>query len=222
MNWNRNTVYGVLSAFIIILSLYPYWPRLKQAFETTPAPITLVQDQAASPSPHPPSSANSPVLPAPTLQAGFSPEGSAEALVLSVINNAQSSLRIMAYSFTAPNITTALINAKACGVDVRMVVDEKGNRDRYSTKALTALKEAGILIRTDSDFAIQHDKVIIADEETVETTPSTTHSLPKGVTARTPSSSPIPHNSQKTTSLTGKIDGIGGKLLMRILHQQII
>ncbi|QNT77569.1 phospholipase D family nuclease [Entomobacter blattae] len=219
MNWNRNTVYGTLIGFILVVGFYPYLPQIRQAFETTPAPIALMQDQAASSSPHPPSSANSSVLPAPTLQAGFSPEGSAEALVLSVINNAQSSLRIMAYSFTAPNITTALINAKARGVDVRMVVDEKGNRALYSMRALTALKEAGILIRTDSDFAIQHDKVIIADEETVET--GSFNYTQSAERRNSENALVISHSPQLAKNYLTHWQNRWnrGKLLMRILHQ---
>ena len=48
----------------------------------------------------------------PTVQAGFSPEGSALQLVLNTIDTAQESIRLMGYSFTSPEVTRALIQAK--------------------------------------------------------------------------------------------------------------
>ena len=38
----------------------------------------------------------------PSVQVGYSPEGSARVLVLSAIDSAKTSIRMMAYSFTAP------------------------------------------------------------------------------------------------------------------------
>lgn len=40
----------------------------------------------------------------PSVQVGYSPEGSARVLVLSAIDSAKTSIRMMAYSFTAPDI----------------------------------------------------------------------------------------------------------------------
>ncbi len=42
----------------------------------------------------------SPLLAAPVVQVGFSPEGSAQQLVLSVISEAQRDIRLMGYAFT--------------------------------------------------------------------------------------------------------------------------
>lgn len=64
----------------------------------------------------------------PSVKVGFSPEGSASALVLDTINSAESSIRMMAYSFTDPDVMHALAKAKKRGVDVRIVVDDKGIR----------------------------------------------------------------------------------------------
>lgn len=105
-------------------------------------------------------------------QVGFSPdspEDSARVLVLSVIDAAKSQIRMLSYSFTARDIVDALIRAKGRGVDVMLVVDEKGNRDNYSQKALRAVASAGIPVRLDSHYAIQHDKTIITDGVNVET-----------------------------------------------------
>ena len=104
-----------------------------------------------------------------TIQVGFSPEGSARTLVLDVIGSAHHSLWVMAYSLTASDITRALVQAHKRGVDVRVVVDKGESGRRYMTHALNTLVDAGVPVRTDSHYKIQHDKVIIADGQTTET-----------------------------------------------------
>ena len=105
----------------------------------------------------------------PSVQVGYSPEGSARVLVLSAIDSAKTSIRMMAYSFTAPDIMKALVAAKKRGVDVKIVIDERGNTGRASIAAMNYIANSGIPLRTDSDFPIQHDKVIIVDGRHVET-----------------------------------------------------
>lgn len=102
-------------------------------------------------------------------QAGYSPEGSARELVLSVINAAQHEIRVLSYSFTAFDIADALIKAKQRGVDVKMVLDYRGNKDKFSQAAIRRVSSAGIPLKLDDAFSIQHDKTIIVDGDTVET-----------------------------------------------------
>ncbi|EGU4502704.1 phospholipase D family protein [Salmonella enterica] len=109
------------------------------------------------------------VIAAPSIQVGFSPEGTAQQVVLNAINQSQQSIRMMAYSFTSPVIVKALINARKRGVDVKVVVDEKGNRGKASVAAMNLLVNAGIPVRTVSKFKILHDKIIISDKNSVET-----------------------------------------------------
>lgn len=56
-----------------------------------------------------------PAIAAPSVQAGFSLEGSAEQLVLKTIEVAQHNIRLMGYSFTSPEVAGALISAKRRG-----------------------------------------------------------------------------------------------------------
>lgn len=105
----------------------------------------------------------------PSVKVGFSPEGSASALVLDTINSAESSIRMMAYSFTDPDVMHALAKAKKRGVDVRIVVDDKGNTNRASQEAMKYINLLDIPLRTVDAFPIHHDKVIIVDGNTVET-----------------------------------------------------
>src|SRR6218665_2651472 len=44
------------------------------------------------------------------IEVGFSPEGSGEALVLGSISSARQSIRLAAYSFTAPPLAPALVD----------------------------------------------------------------------------------------------------------------
>lgn len=109
-----------------------------------------------------------PAAATPSVQVGFSPEGSALQLVLKTIESAQHEIRLMGYSFTSPEVVSALVRAKRRGVDVRMVLDEKGNRSKASQAAMNVVVNAGIPLRTNSRYAIMHDKVIIIDNHTVE------------------------------------------------------
>lgn len=103
------------------------------------------------------------------VQVGFSPEGSAEVLVIDVIQAAQQQIRLMGYSFTSPKVVKALIAAKNRGVDVRIVLDAHGNENKSSRAAMNIIANAGIPLRTNSEFKIQHDKVIISDALNVQT-----------------------------------------------------
>jgi phosphatidylserine/phosphatidylglycerophosphate/cardiolipin synthase-like enzyme len=62
----------------------------------------------------------------------------------------------------------ALLSAKRRGVDVRVVVDGKGNKGKSNIAALNLLVNAGIPTRTVSAYAIHHDKYIVSDERHVQ------------------------------------------------------
>ncbi|AVB08009.1 hypothetical protein MFDS1004839_04523 (plasmid) [Salmonella enterica] len=105
-----------------------------------------------------------PAIAAPSVQAGFSPEGSAEQLVLKTIEAAQHNIRLMGYSFTSPEVAGALISAKRRGVDVRG--DWKANTGKNNNASrgiMNLLTSAGIPVRTVSVYKILHDKVIVSD-----------------------------------------------------------
>jgi len=102
------------------------------------------------------------------IESAFSPDAGSEELVIKVINASQKSIRLAAYSFTSPNVVRALLAAKKRGVDVRIVVDEKGNKSKASLAALNLVANAGIPTRTISTYAIHHDKYIVSDERHVQ------------------------------------------------------
>lgn len=105
----------------------------------------------------------------PSVQIGFSPEGSAQKLVLETIASAKHDIQILAYAFQAPDIMQALVDAKSRGINVRVVVDKKRNKGKTSKKAMDFVTSNGVELRTNDHFHIHHDKVIIVDGTTVET-----------------------------------------------------
>lgn len=112
-------------------------------------------------------SVSHPVTTAPEKQiteVAFSPDEGAERLVLKVIRASNRSIRLAAYSFTSPSVVQALMDAKRRGVEVSVVVDEKGNKSKASIAALNLIVNAGIPTRTISAYAIHHDKYIVSDE----------------------------------------------------------
>lgn len=101
-----------------------------------------------------------------TIEAGFSPEGTALQLVLKTIEAAQQEIRIMGYSFTSPEVTGALIRAKRRCVDVWVVLDWEANAGKInnaSKAAMNLLVNASIPLRTNDIFAILHDKAMSVD-----------------------------------------------------------
>ncbi|MDR0275547.1 MAG: phospholipase D family protein [Burkholderiaceae bacterium] len=106
-------------------------------------------------------------------EVNFSPEnsitGNAQQLVEQVLQSAKKSIRLAGYTFTSPAIVRSLIAAKRRGVDVQVLVDDKGNHGPASVAALNLLAQAAIPVRTIGVYPIHHDKYIVADSSTVET-----------------------------------------------------
>jgi phosphatidylserine/phosphatidylglycerophosphate/cardiolipin synthase-like enzyme len=114
-------------------------------------------------------SASVPIPASQVIEVAFSPNEGSEELVVKAINSAQSSIGMAAYSFTSPVVAKALLNAKKRGVDVRIVVDENGNKSKASLAALNLMVNAGIPTRTISRYAIHHDKYMVIDKRTLQT-----------------------------------------------------
>ncbi|MDQ7915842.1 phospholipase D family protein [Pseudomonas sp. 102515] len=137
------------------------------AFLATGMPYALADQQ--------PAESKAPVLidGARRIEVGFSPEGSALALVLRSISAATNSIRLSAYMLTSPDVAKALIEAKQRGVDVAIVADHDGNLEggaaRAGQHALTLLARAGIPTRTVKVYPIHHDKFMVLDGKAVET-----------------------------------------------------
>ena len=117
----------------------------------------------------PPAPASSFASTSPQIEVAFSPEAGSEALVLKVIASADRSIRLAGYSFTSPTVVRGLLDARRRGVDVAVLVDDRGNRGRANLEAMNLIASAGIPIRVISTYAIHHDKYIVADARHTET-----------------------------------------------------
>lgn len=91
------------------------------------------------------------------------------ALVVKVIASAHESIRLAGYSFTSPSVVKALLEAKRRGVDVRVLVDDKGNRGAASRAAMRLVVGGQIPMRVISMYAIHHDKYIVVDGRHTQT-----------------------------------------------------
>ncbi len=92
---------------------------------------------------------------------GFSPGGTALAVVEKAITAAHTEILMACYEFTSRDIAEALEAAAHRGVKVRIVADWKASHDKYSQVGI--LKSAGIPIRLDERYAIHHHKFIVID-----------------------------------------------------------
>lgn len=108
----------------------------------------------------------SPIAAGGTVSVAFSP-GNAEEVVVHTINGARKTILVAAYSFTSRPIATALLDAKARGVDVRVVADKSQRTERYTSVRFLANK--GVSVRINSRYAIMHNKFLVIDGATVET-----------------------------------------------------
>ena len=117
----------------------------------------------------------SPILDCPAGQTGdveivFSPRPPDAGLraVERVIDSARRSIDMAAYEFTSKPVADALRRAKTRGVAIRILADERSNRDAARSQAPQLARE-GVAVRYNGAYAIMHDKFLVADIETVQT-----------------------------------------------------
>ncbi len=104
-----------------------------------------------------------------TAQVAFTPGDDAAGLVQARIDQARLSIRVQAYSFTHPGIAKALVEARARGIDVRVIADPEQVR-RQPSSQIPVLARQGVPVWLDGQHAAAHDKVMIIDAERPEGT----------------------------------------------------
>ncbi len=96
----------------------------------------------------------------------FSPDTNFENRIISLIKSAKSSIHFLAFAFTNPKISQALIDANGRGVKVKGVFDKAQNRyQKYSQ--YKRLKSNGVVVRFDKNRFKLHSKVFIIDKKIV-------------------------------------------------------
>ena len=105
----------------------------------------------------------------PSIEVAFSQEAGAEALVVKVLASAQQTIRLTGYSFTSPAVVKGLVEAKRRGVDVKVLLDDRGNRGQSSLVAIRMITDANIPLKVIFSYVIHHDKYIVVDGWHTET-----------------------------------------------------
>jgi phosphatidylserine/phosphatidylglycerophosphate/cardiolipin synthase-like enzyme len=101
----------------------------------------------------------------------FTPAQACAGLIVSILDHAQSQIRLQAYGFTSSSILAALVSAKRRGVDVIVILDKSSERRSPDGSAGGAefVARAEIPVLIDYRPAIAHNKVIIVDGHIVVT-----------------------------------------------------
>ena len=101
------------------------------------------------------------------IQVIFSPEDNAVNNLIALVNDAQSSIRFLAFSFTDYPLAQAMLARAQAGVDVQGVFETFGsNSPRSELKTLWC---AGLSVRQDGNGSFLHDKIILIDDSIVVT-----------------------------------------------------
>ena len=97
----------------------------------------------------------------------FSPKGGCTLVIIDMIERAQDSIRVQAYSFTSAPIAKAILEAHKTGVEVTVVLDSSQRTAQYSSA--TFFHNQGIPVLIDSKHAIAHNKIILIDDSAIIT-----------------------------------------------------
>ena len=119
--------------------------------------------------PRAPSTVNSQwaILDGTPLQVLFSSEDHVVSNLIALVNDAQASIRFLAFSFTDYPLAKAMIDRTAAGVDVKGVYETFGSTGTGSE--LKTFWCAGVPVRQDGNGSFLHDKIIIIDNSIVAT-----------------------------------------------------
>jgi len=98
----------------------------------------------------------------------FTPGGGCTNKIVNLINNARKEILVQAYSFTSAPIAKSLVEAKKRGINVKVILDKSQfKHNKYSASRF--LLNNNIPVWVDYKPAIAHNKVIIIDDNIVET-----------------------------------------------------
>ncbi|MEN8172824.1 MAG: phospholipase D-like domain-containing protein [Chloroflexota bacterium] len=120
-------------------------------------------DHAIANTPHP-----SITLDGSQVETYFSPDDGAAARIVRLIQNAQTSVSFMAFSFTSDQIAAALLERAENGVNIVGVFDESQYYSNAGTE-FDNLYDAGLAVYLDQNIYNMHHKVIIIDRKIVIT-----------------------------------------------------
>ena len=103
----------------------------------------------------------------PRVETCFTPMQKCLPKIIGEIDIAESSIKMMAYSFTNPKISEALLAAKGRGVDVKILIDKGQFENNYNQAKL--LKKKKVKVKLDNPTGLAHNKVVIVDDKVLIT-----------------------------------------------------
>src|SRR4051794_9371727 len=103
----------------------------------------------------------------PSVAAYHSPRGGCTDAIVAELKQARREILVQAYSFTSKPIAQALIDAKARGVRVDILLDRSNEAEAYTE--LGHFLQQGLTPLVDAHHAIAHNKIIIIDRRTLIT-----------------------------------------------------
>jgi phosphatidylserine/phosphatidylglycerophosphate/cardiolipin synthase-like enzyme len=95
----------------------------------------------------------------------FAPEDQCVEKLIEQVNQAQQSIRFMAFSFTHDGLGQAILNQAKAGVAVQGVFEKRGSETEYSE--FGRMKRQKLDVLQDGNPYVLHHKVFIIDEQTV-------------------------------------------------------
>ena len=95
----------------------------------------------------------------------FSPGGGVARAIAAEIGKAETSVSVMSYTISEPQICQALCRAKQRGICVRLIVNPTQEASRWSQAA--NLQRCGVIVRTDHRHTRMQNKGVIVDVATV-------------------------------------------------------
>jgi phosphatidylserine/phosphatidylglycerophosphate/cardiolipin synthase-like enzyme len=101
------------------------------------------------------------------IQVLFAAEDGVASQLIPLIENAQNSIRFMAFSFTHDGMGEAVLAQARAGVDVKGIFETRGSETEYSE--LSRLYCAKVPVRQDGNPGTFHHKVFIIDDQIVVT-----------------------------------------------------
>jgi phosphatidylserine/phosphatidylglycerophosphate/cardiolipin synthase-like enzyme len=101
------------------------------------------------------------------LSVAFSPKGGCTDVVVRELKQARTEILVQAYSFTSKPIAQALLEAKARGVHVDILLDRSNEQEEHTE--LPFLLAEGLAPLIDAHHAIAHNKVMVVDRRTIIT-----------------------------------------------------
>jgi phosphatidylserine/phosphatidylglycerophosphate/cardiolipin synthase-like enzyme len=98
-----------------------------------------------------------------TVRAMFAPVDPITEKIIEQIDSAQTDVQVLAFAFTSDAIAQALVNARARGVHVRVVMERRNTKGTGSQFAM--LRDANIDALADGNCFVMHHKVMVIDGE---------------------------------------------------------